>query len=50
MAIGQMKNEESARVVITSKYGYGDTGNPDLDIPGDATLIFFIRLNNFEKV
>ena len=50
MAIGQMKAEESARVVIGPKYGFGQAGNTEKDVPGDATLVYFIRLNSFEKV
>lgn len=38
MAIGQMKNEESSRVVISSKYGFGDAGNTEKGIPGGATV------------
>ena len=50
MAIGQMKAEESAKVTISSKYGFGEAGNPELGIPGGATLVYFIRLNSFQKV
>ena len=50
MAIGQMKVEESARVIVGPKYGFGQAGNAEKDIPGDATLVYFVRLNSFEKV
>ena len=50
MAIGQMKAEESAKVTISSKYGFGEAGNPVLEVPGGATLVYFIRLNSFQKV
>ena len=50
MAIGQMKVEESARVIVAPKYGFGQAGNAEKDIPGDATLVYFVRLNSFEKV
>ena len=45
-----MKGQESARVVVRPKYGFGKEGNPDLGIPGDADLLFEIRLNSFSKV
>ncbi len=48
-AIGKMKLKEKARVVVKPKYGYGQEGNPDLGIPGGATLTYEIRLNNFTK-
>lgn len=50
MAIGQMKTEESSRVVISSKYGFGEAGDAEKGIPGGATLVYYIRLNSFEKV
>ena len=50
MAIGQMKAEESAKVTISSEYGFGETGNTEHQIPGGATLVYFIRLNSFQKV
>lgn len=49
-AVGQMKSQESARVVVKPKYGFGNKGNPDLGIPGDAELIFELRLNSFNTV
>jgi len=45
-----MKSQESARVVVKPKYGFGNEGNPDLSIPGDAELLFELRLNSFNKV
>ena len=45
-----MKSQESARVVVKPKYGFGNKGNPDLGIPGDAELIFELRLNSFNTV
>ena len=50
MAIGQMKVEESAKVTVSSKYGFGEAGSPEHDIPAGATLVYFIRLNSFQKV
>ena len=50
MAIGQMKSEESAKVTISSMYGFGEAGCPEHEIPGGATLVYFIRLNSFKKV
>ena len=50
MAIGQMKVEESAKVTVTPQHGYGEAGNPELGIPGGAILVYFIRLNSFQKV
>ena len=49
-AIGKMKLRESARVFVQPKYGYGSKGNEDFGIPGDATLTYELRLNNFTKV
>ena len=50
-AIGEMKNAESARVTIKNpKYGFGEAGLPDLHIPPNAELSYFIRLNSFQLV
>ena len=49
-AIGAMKSKESARVIVKPKYGYGEEGNPDLGIPGNAELNYDIRLSSFQKV
>ena len=49
-AIGQMKAKESARVIVKSEYGYKEEGLPAKDIPGNAELLYEIRLNSFQKV
>ena len=48
--IGTMKRLECAKFTIKPDYGYGAEGNTVLGIPGNATLIYEIRLNNFTKV
>ena len=45
-----MKSEEVAQLVIDPKYGFGEAGNEELGIPGNATLVYVIRLNSFQKV
>lgn len=45
-----MKRLECARFTIQPQYGYGADGNAELEVPGNATLVYEIRLNNFTKV
>lgn len=48
--IGKMKNHETARITVKSRYGYGEEGNESLDIPKGADLVYEVRVNNFTKV
>ena len=48
--IGKMKNHETARIAVKSKYGFGEEGNTELNIPKDADLVYEVRVNNFTKV
>lgn len=43
-----MKKGERATFKIRSDYGYGAKGNPDLNIPPNATLHYDITLNSWE--
>ena len=48
--IGKMKNHETARITVKSRYGYGEEGNAAFDIPKGADLVYEVRVNNFTKV
>ena len=48
--IGKMKNHETARITVKSRYGYGEEGNESLGIPRVADLFYEVRVNNFTKV
>ena len=48
--IGKMKNHETARITVKSKYGYGEEGNDELGIPKGADLVYEVRVNSFTKV
>ena len=48
--IGKMKNHETARISVKSRYGYGGAGNTAFNIPKDADLVYEVRVNNFTKV
>ncbi|KAK3715214.1 hypothetical protein QZH41_018319, partial [Actinostola sp. cb2023] len=50
-AIGKMVNQECAEVKIEpGRYGFGPKGNPELNIPGNATLNYQIEVKNMEKL
>ena len=48
--IGKMKNRETARITVQSKYGYGEDDRTERGIPNNADMVFEVRLNNFTKV
>ena len=50
MAIVKMKKEEVAKVDISPRYAYGETGNEERGVPPNATLQYTLTLKSFEKV
>lgn len=48
-AIMAMEEEEEALFILKPKYGFGDTGKVEYNIPGGATLQYKIKLTAFEK-
>ena len=44
-----MKTDETRRVTVPPKLGYGKRGDPP-DIPGDSTLVFDVTMLRFEPV
>jgi len=49
LAVENMKKGEVALVTIQPEYGYGKEGNPALNIPPNATLVYEIELVDFQK-
>ena len=49
-AIKKMKLKEKSRFTMTPKYCYGTEGNKELNIPGNASLVYEVELSSFEKV
>ena len=45
----RMKTDETRRVTVPPKLGYGKRGDPP-DIPGDSTLVFDVTMLRFEPV
>ncbi|XP_075998015.1 peptidyl-prolyl cis-trans isomerase FKBP4 [Genypterus blacodes] len=48
-AIMAMEQGEEALFTIKPKYGFGNTGNAQYNIPGGATIQYKIKLTTFEK-
>ncbi|KAL3842624.1 hypothetical protein ACJMK2_020617 [Sinanodonta woodiana] len=48
-SLKRFRRNEKSRLVIQPKYGYGETGNKDLDIPPNAELTYIVHLKSFEK-
>ena len=50
-AVGAMFSGEVARVWIKpGKWSFGSAGNPEFNIPGDASINYEIELKSFTKV
>jgi len=47
-AICSMNKGETSSFKIRSNYGYGETGNPELQVPANATLHYEITLNSWD--
>ena len=45
-----MKSGELAEFKLQPKYGFGEAGNADFNIPADASLTYQVKLKSFEKV
>ncbi|KAL8615622.1 hypothetical protein ACOMHN_026612 [Nucella lapillus] len=50
LATQKMKKGEENELTISPKYAYGDKGCADLNIPPNATLVYNVKMVNFEKV
>ena len=50
IATKKMKKGECDQLTISAKYGYGDAGCPELNIPPNATLDYEVEMISFEKV
>ncbi|XP_048463708.1 peptidyl-prolyl cis-trans isomerase FKBP4-like isoform X1 [Rhincodon typus] len=48
-ALQEMEKGEEAIISLKPKYGFGEAGNPKLNIPPSANLVYEIVLKNFEK-
>ncbi|KAK3600787.1 hypothetical protein CHS0354_009218 [Potamilus streckersoni] len=48
-SVKRFRRNEKSRLVIQPKYGYGETGNPELNIPPNAVLTYIVHLKSFEK-
>ena len=49
-ALDKFKLREKSRLELKPAYGWGKEGKPDLGIPPDASLVYIVTLNNFERV
>ena len=50
-AVGKMFAGETARVWIKpGKWSFGAAGNPEFNIPGDASIDYELHLKSFTKV
>ncbi|XP_071809281.1 peptidyl-prolyl cis-trans isomerase FKBP5-like [Asterias amurensis] len=45
----EMKSGELAEFKLQPKYGFGEAGNADFNIPADASLTYQVKLTSFEK-
>ena len=45
-----MKKREKAELKIQAKYGFGEKGNEELGIPGNADIVYEIYLTSFENL
>ena len=45
-----MKKEEICKLCVPPNYGFGDTGNPELGIPPNTSLVYEIQLLSFINV
>ncbi|GFN76316.1 peptidylprolyl isomerase [Plakobranchus ocellatus] len=49
MAVRKMKDKEHSRFTVAPAYAFGKEGNSSLGVPSDATLVFDVELQSFEK-
>lgn len=49
-ALDKFKLREKSKLELKPMYGWGKEGKPDLGIPPDASLVYTVTLNNFERV
>ena len=48
--IKKMKKEEICKLCVPPNYAFGDTGNVELGIPPNASLVYEIELLSFSNV
>lgn len=49
-ALEKFKLNEKSKLIIKPQYAWGKEGNPQLNIPADAELVYILTLKNFERV
>lgn len=49
LALEKLKKNETAQITLKPKYGFGRTGLPDKGVPPEATLVYEVKLDSFEK-
>ena len=49
-ALTNFKKDEKSILKLKPKYGYGEVGCPEKDIPPNADLTYEVTMKNFEKV
>lgn len=49
VALEKMSINETSRLIIKPKYGFGNEGNEQFQIPPHATIEYLVTLNEFEK-
>jgi len=49
LALEKMKKDEEAELTLKPSYGFGSTGYKEKGIPPDATLVYDVKLTQFEK-
>ena len=50
MAVRKMKEKEHSKFTMKPVYAFGKEGSDSLGVPPDATLVFDVTLQSFEKV
>lgn len=49
IALEKFNQGEQSKLVLKPKYAFGSEGNKKLNIPGNATVEYFVTLHEFEK-
>ncbi|XP_051155654.1 peptidyl-prolyl cis-trans isomerase FKBP4-like [Leptopilina boulardi] len=49
LALEKLKNGETARLKIKSKYAFGKSGKSEFNIPPDTDVVYEVELKSFEK-
>jgi len=49
LSLEKMKKNEIAEITLKPAYGFGSTGDKAKGVPPDATVVYEVKLNKFEK-